>query len=76
MKVSKKWSSVVRHPALWEFYYESITANDPQPAGNNIVRFVQQTMINIGVQIVGGGQGGEREGERVVRLLLMESLEK
>jgi pyrimidine and pyridine-specific 5'-nucleotidase len=31
MKVSKKWQGVVRHPALWKFYCERITANDPEP---------------------------------------------
>jgi hypothetical protein len=31
MKVSKKWQGVVRHPALWKFYCENITANDPEP---------------------------------------------
>lgn len=31
MKVSKKWQGVVRHPALWKFYCEGITANDPEP---------------------------------------------
>ena len=41
-------------------------------AGSKIVRFGQQTTINIGVQIVGqgggGGQGGE--GERVVSVTI------
>ena len=42
-------------------------------AGSKIVRFGQQTTINIGVQIVGGGrggQGGEGEGERVVSVTI------
>ena len=41
-------------------------------AGTKIVRFGQQTTINIGVQIVGGGggQGGEGEGERVVSVTI------
>ena len=43
-------------------------------AGSKIVRFGQQTTINIGVQIVGsgggGGQGGEAEGERVVSVTI------
>ena len=37
-------------------------------AGSKIVRFGQQTTINIGVQIVGGG--GEGEGERVVSVTI------
>jgi pyrimidine and pyridine-specific 5'-nucleotidase len=36
-------------------------------AGSKIVRFGQQTTINIGVQIVGGGRG---EGERVVSVTI------
>ena len=43
-------------------------------AGSKIVRFGQQTTINIGVQIVGGGGGGsgggEGEGERVVSVTI------
>lgn len=40
-------------------------------AGSKIVRFGQQTTINIGVQIVGsGGQSGEGEGERVVSVTI------
>jgi pyrimidine and pyridine-specific 5'-nucleotidase len=39
-------------------------------AGSKIVRFGQQTTINIGVQIVGGGQRGEGEGERVVSVTI------
>ena len=41
-------------------------------AGSKIVRFGQQTTINIGVQIVGSGgrQGGEGEGERVVSVTI------
>ncbi|KAK2463966.1 hypothetical protein APHAL10511_004017 [Amanita phalloides] len=35
-------------------------------AGTKIVRFGQQTTINIGVQIIAGGSGKEEEGERVV----------
>ncbi|KAF8638454.1 hypothetical protein AX17_002188 [Amanita inopinata Kibby_2008] len=35
-------------------------------AGTKIVRFGQQTTINIGVQIIAGGGGKEEEGERVV----------
>lgn len=41
-------------------------------AGTKIVRFGQQTTINIGVQIIagdGGGGGGE-EGERVVSVTI------
>ena len=36
-------------------------------AGSKIVRFGQQTTINIGVQIVGGREG---EGERVVSVTI------
>lgn len=41
-------------------------------AGMKIVRFGQQTTINIGVQIIAGGRGGgkEDEGERVVSVTI------
>lgn len=39
-------------------------------AGTKIVRFGQQTTINIGVQIVGGGGGQGGEGERVVSVTI------
>lgn len=39
-------------------------------AGTKIVRFGQQTTINIGVQIIAGGSGKEEEGERVVSVTI------
>ena len=40
-------------------------------AGTKIVRFGQQTTVNIGVQIIGsGGSRGEDEGERVVSVTI------
>lgn len=39
-------------------------------AGTKIVRFGQQTTINIGVQIISGGEGGGDEGERVVSVTI------
>ncbi|KAF8682105.1 hypothetical protein AX14_004391, partial [Amanita brunnescens Koide BX004] len=39
-------------------------------AGTKIVRFGQQTTINIGVQIIAGGSGREEEGERVVSVTI------
>ena len=42
-------------------------------AGTKIVRFGQQTTVNIGVQIIAGdgaGRGGDSEGERVVSVTI------
>ena len=40
-------------------------------AGTKIVRFGQQTTVNIGVQIIGSGSSrGEDEGERVVSVTI------
>ena len=39
-------------------------------AGAKIVRFGQQTTINIGVQIISGDTGGPDEGERVVSVTI------
>lgn len=39
-------------------------------AGTKIVRFGQQTTINIGVQIISGDGGGPDEGERVVSVTI------
>jgi pyrimidine and pyridine-specific 5'-nucleotidase len=39
-------------------------------AGTKIVRFGQQTTINIGVQIIAGGNGKGEEGERVVSVTI------
>lgn len=39
-------------------------------AGTKIVRFGQQTTINIGVQIIAGGSGKGEEGERVVSVTI------
>ena len=40
-------------------------------AGTKIVRFGQQTTVNIGVQLIGSGSGrGEEEGERVVSVTI------
>lgn len=39
-------------------------------AGTKIVRFGQQTTINIGVQIISGDAGGPDEGERVVSVTI------
>ena len=40
-------------------------------AGTKIVRFGQQTTVNIGVQIIGSGSArGEDEGERVVSVTI------
>jgi pyrimidine and pyridine-specific 5'-nucleotidase len=39
-------------------------------AGTKIVRFGQQTTINIGVQIISGDGGGVDEGERVVSVTI------
>ena len=39
-------------------------------AGTKIVRFGQQTTINVGVQLISGDSGGPDEGERVVSLTI------
>lgn len=39
-------------------------------AGTKIVRFGQQTTINIGVQIIAGGGGAGEEGERIVSVTI------
>ena len=39
-------------------------------AGTKIVRFGQQTTINVGVQLISGDSGGPDEGERVVSVTI------